>query len=184
VHAILAEDPLHLALHGFDCVTGAEWVDASICIARPLPTDAEQVLIEALGRVTEPGALESARSIVNLRLAAKLRNFSVRCVSLAVRQCDPALLRIGVFALLLDDDLQDDRDILTRAGVHWDAGERLGSDIGKLLTQWAQFGTVRRRDLLVNVFVAGPSYMHSAESMGFRAVNDNDGTTYRAVPLW
>jgi hypothetical protein len=117
----------------------------------PLPTDSERLLAEhvlqaaSLTRTDFSAVLPIATS----RDAYLLLLCATRMAVWAVRSNRPDLLRVGLIAMSLDEDVTDWRDLITEIAVLRACCRRLGVSVDSLAAECLHFaGPNRRRELL------------------------------------
>jgi hypothetical protein len=131
-------------------------------------------LIESLSNLE----LDAVRKTIDLEVAAKLLGYAERMAVIALRRQDLLAVMHGLYALSLDEDILDGRDIL-RAGVLFvDVCERYNNNPSIVFKDGLRFATLRRRDLLLETLLNGPPYMRNLKAMKLRVAESNDGLRY------
>lgn len=113
------------------------------------------------------------RERVDSDLGAKLVAFSIRMATAALQNNWADLVKAGVLALTLDDNVLDDRDIYVALAVLNDAGTRLSIPTDDVFVNATKHATTRRQAAIGKGFVDGPKYMRSLSSMGVQLKEDH-----------
>ena len=151
------------------------------CSEQPYPLDFETALSVVWDDIEQLDDQDwtELRSFVDYNYAWQLRTYAARMATLAVREKDSTFVRYGLLALVLDNDLQDYRDVLIVCSVIYDAATRIGENPEGLFHRVARLAAPRRKGLLEG-FVVHP---RSVESMGFHITEEpNEGFIYRWGP--
>jgi hypothetical protein len=121
------------------------------------------------------------RTSIDQHLAGMLLVYGMRMATLSVREGNPIRVSHGLMALVLDQDLLDQRDVLCDAALLYDASTRLNVSPEALFRRSANYASSQRSSLLLQ-YLTAPDYMKSAESMGFDVVTTEEGFTYKHRP--
>src|SRR5437667_360485 len=113
---------------------------------------------------------EAVRARIDKWLAAKLRAFSLRMATMAIRSRKVEFLECGIIGLILDKDIQEDRDVCAVCCVLYDAANRIGTSPELAFKKMARFATPGRSNLL-HEYLAAESYVKSIKSMGVEVVD-------------
>jgi hypothetical protein len=151
------------------------------CHGRPMLSEEEKRFADTLECFGDIPTHDWAaiRREVDLKLSAKLLAFAVRMASAAAREGEDHFLKSGFMALVLDNNVIDERDIYLVACILGDAAHRLGVSVDAMIRSTALFATNERSTILRNGFLRGPSYMRSLKSMGVELIDTPDGLAYR-----
>lgn len=168
-------------LRNFHDRVGGDRYDMSICHTFHFPLEPEEILTKSWELYESLCDKErvALRAELNLSLASVLLTYSVRVAGLAVRLHDASLPYFGVIALTVDDHFLDERDVSRVSCVLYDSARRLDLSPEAVFSRAMQFAADRRRGTLEYYFRSSPDYMKVLRSMGFEAVDADDGFFYR-----
>lgn len=151
----------------------------------PMPSPSEASLLGALARFTPRSREDLSRVApkVHVRQADLLGAFSIRMATLAVRQQDTNLLHLGTFALVMDDDVVDYRDILLTLAVLDDASARIGADFGAVIADAAVVAT-KRQQAIIDGYLSRPPDLRGIAVMGITASGSGIDFLYQTRGAW
>lgn len=164
------------ALNNFDAACKFERYNMFNCHQVGSMTLVEAELASALtkGELSEDETTEIRERVNSVSdLGAKLVAFSIRMATAALQNDSVDLVKAGVVALTLDDNVLDDRDIYVALAVLNDAGTRLSVATDEVFLEATMHATPRRQAAIGKGFVEGPKYMRSLSSMGVELQDDN-----------
>ena len=145
-----------------------------------IPLTSEEEFLQAL----EKGQAELAEVVpaVRMRLSRKqayaLAIFAVRMAILGAKTKGAGVIRHSLISLMFDDDLVDSRDILCALSLVEDCGSRVAMDTGNLLETLVEIATWKRRETIVDGYLARPPNMRTIDVFGYFAVINKEGLRY------
>lgn len=148
-------------------------------ISRPEELDLLQA-VHSAGPLSE-GMVAQLGQEVDLAQSYLLLDFAVRSAIYAVRAGSPRALHNGAFALVLDRDLLDYRDVLVALSVIEDCALRLGSDLKSSITPVLGIATEKRRDTIMG-YLGRPPELRGLGVMGMVVSGEGPMLTYSMRP--
>jgi hypothetical protein len=145
-----------------------------------IPTAFERAILQMFEK-TPPRSREElslASQRLTLRQADLLGAFSIRMATLAVRTNDIKVLCGGTFGLVIDDNLQDWRDVLLSLSVIDDSACRLGTDLGVVIKDAFQVASIQRRQTITEYLARDP-VMRGIKVMRIEALGEGDAFRYK-----
>lgn len=150
-------------------------------LAQPIPAPRDDEIVALLSQVvTESRLARFARQLMEGH-AVVLRVFAERIAATAVRNSDPALLRLAVIGLVLSWRGPDCRETLVVFPVLYDAIRRIGMEIGPFVASIRQAVGDQLATPLTE-FLKRSERDKSLQAMGYTAGTDHDG--FRYVRNW
>jgi hypothetical protein len=147
----------------------------------PIPAPRDGEIVALLSQVVDENRLAGfARQLVEGH-ARVLRVFAERAAAAAVRNSDPALLRLATIGLLLSWRGPDSRETLLIFPLIYDAIRRMGIDIELFVTSIRQIAGDQLVAPLIE-FLKRSERDKSLQVMGYTAGTDRDG--FRYVRNW
>jgi hypothetical protein len=145
-----------------------------------IPTAAEQTLLKVLEQ-TPPRTRHDVHPIAN-RLTMKqidlLGAFAIRMATLAVRRNLSHVLVAGAFGIVIDEDVDDWRDILLVMAVIEDSASRLGEELQTAITPALRVASEPRRKV-INGYFAREAKMRGIGAMNIEALGEGDMFRYK-----
>jgi len=150
----------------------------------PFPSEAELALLAALAgdKPPEQEDVIAVRGSLTRRQAYDLLIFACRTAILGARRGDRSVLRAGTYALVLDDDELDHRDVLVRLSIVEDCAKRVGGDLEAVMRDALPLASKHRHATIVNGYMSRPAHMRGLGVMGLAALGRGDQLTYERWP--
>jgi len=154
----------------------------SQCSEIALPLEIETKLSEAWPdfESLDRDAWAWVRAAITRNCAGRLLTYAFRMANLAVRTSNESHVYHGFFALVIDESFLDYRDVCCVACALYDAALRVGGRPNDLVRNAARYAAPRRRDVLLG-WLGGADYTKNLNSMGFEAVQGENGFEYRML---
>jgi hypothetical protein len=105
--------------------------------------------------------------------------FALRCASFAIQTKVTDHLAAGLYALTVDRDRLDSRDVVGNLGVLNDASNRLGTDLWTTVQSGLRAGTPQRQKIMADFF-RNPDACLGIKALGFEIAHINGLPWYRA----
>jgi hypothetical protein len=146
----------------------------------PIPSRADRVLQTTWPLLDElsDADVNDIREVIDIDLAGKLLAYSRRAAVMGLREGADEAVRFGLYAVSLDADLLDIRDVFRAVVLHFDVCRRHCLDFTMLFEMGLRFSTERRRNQLAGQFLSGPNYTKSLKTMKYTVVDTDYGPTY------
>jgi hypothetical protein len=150
-------------------------------LPRAIPTSRDDEIARLLSQVLAEDRVAQFARQVGEGHSAVLRAFAERMATAAVRRQDPALLRLGMIALLLPWPGPDSRETLLIFPLFYDAIQRIGFDGESFIAAIRQLVGDQPIAPFVQ-FLQRSEPSKSLEAMGYAVGSDQDG--FRYVRNW
>ena len=145
----------------------------------PIPTGAESRIHEwiADAPLITRDQIASVRSGLTRNQAYNLVGFSLRSLVRFAREQNPERMPSVLFALVVDDDLVDWRDMLGALSIAEDCLRRHDHSFSELITALRPLASERRQST-IDGYLSRSAEMRSPEVMGFSASGNEEEFTY------
>jgi hypothetical protein len=143
----------------------------------PIPMQSEQDLVSLFidaPRLT-PSVAAEFRSTLTRPDAYSLAIFAIRMAVLAVRTNSERTLVSSFWAIVIDNDVLDWRDVLACLAIIEDCCLRIGCNFHQLTHLHLDLATQRRRKTICDGYLIRSGVMRTVEVFGFKAVRGADG---------
>jgi hypothetical protein len=149
----------------------------------PFPSEADLALLAALTaeQPPSPDDVMAARNSLTRHQAYDLQIFACRMAILAARRAEPAVLRSGTFAMVLDDDRVDRRDVMVHLSIIEDCAKRVGTDLEPLVRDALALASKRRSSTISN-YLSLPPERRGLRFSGYAAEGSGENLLYGRWP--
>jgi hypothetical protein len=147
----------------------------------PIPNDLDQEISTFLEKVHNlpVSGRELIVDVIKQEHTGALVAYAERMATLAVRRGEEDPIRLGLWAVVLAwREAWDQRDVIRRMGVLFDAARRIGADAVKLVEQAGRRAPGDISEVFFS-FARRPDLESIGVAMGYSEGRDSDGFRYR-----